>query len=122
MVVLLRFIFISADINICCCHYKRSIQRGYGYIVLGSNGFMIDDLFCASYLGFVVINIEMLSIVSADSNNDNELIVDKVIRVWLCRRFYASRWPPTPFKVDFFLPPQIPDYEIPGIIKIIALG
>ncbi|CAM4811169.1 unnamed protein product [Rotaria magnacalcarata] len=55
----------------------------------------------------------MLSIVSADRDNNNELIVDKVIRVWLCRRLYDSRWPPTPFKVDFFLPPQIPDYEIP---------
>ncbi|CAF4226479.1 unnamed protein product [Rotaria magnacalcarata] len=103
-------------------HYKRSIQRGYGYIVLGSSGFMIDDLFCTSYPFFVVINIEMLSIVSADRDNNNELIVDKVIRVWLCRRLYDSRWPPTPFKVDFFLPPQIPDYEIPGIIKLIALG
>ncbi|CAF4040460.1 unnamed protein product [Rotaria sp. Silwood1] len=103
-------------------HYKHSMQRGYGYIILGSLGLMIDDLFCTTYNRHIVINVEMLNVESSRNDNNNELIVDKMIRVWLCRRVYDSRWPPTPFKVDFFLPSQIPAYEIPGIMNFIAKG
>ncbi|CAF3878884.1 unnamed protein product [Rotaria sp. Silwood1] len=110
-----------------CCgpygsHYKQSIERGYGYIILTSTGLMIDDLFCASYGEHIAIKVELLRFVSSHNDSSNQLTVDKMVRVWLCRRTYDSRCPPTPFKVDFFIPWQIPDYEVPGMVNFIALG
>jgi hypothetical protein len=106
-----------------CCgrgrqHYQRLLMRGHGHIVLGSLGFMIDELFCTTYAYHVVLNLEFLWVKSVP----NEPIADLVMRVWLCRSVYNRRWgPPTPFKVDIFLASQIPSHEIPSIAKYVAI-
>lgn len=102
--------------------YQRLLLRNYGYIVLGSDGFMVDELFCTTYDRHVVLNVELLPKIGLKSENSNEIIIDTVLRIVLCRRVYNSRWgPPTPFKIDIFLPSELPSYEVPGIVRCVAL-
>jgi len=109
-----------------CCgrggsRYQRLLQRGYGHFILGSLGLIVDELFCTTYDHHIVLQVELLPVANGVIREDGVPIIDTMVRVWLCRRLYDSRWPPTPFKVDFFLPPQIPSYEIPGILKFIKM-
>lgn len=110
-----------------CCQpggrrYQRLLQRNHGYIVFGSLGFMVDELFCTTYSRHIVLNVELLPMIGG-ANDENGMTVDKVMRVWLCRRVYNARsGPPIPFKVDICLAAELPSYEIPGIVKYVAMG
>ena len=96
-------------------------MRGYGHVVFGSLGLMIDELYCTLYSGHVVIDVQLLPVQSVTNESSNEPVVDIMMRVWLCRRFYNARWgPPTPFKLDIFLASEVPASEIRNIIHYVA--
>lgn len=101
--------------------YQRLLQRNHGHIVFGSLGFMVDELFCTTYDTHTVLNVELLSMI-ASTNNENEVIPDRVMRVWLRRRVYNAQWGThIPFPIDIFLASELPSYEIPNIVSCVAM-
>ena len=111
----------------CCCGqqhqqlYQSLLQRNSGHIVFGSLGFIVDEFFCTTYDAHVVLNVELLPMIT-DTNDQSQVIQDIVMRVWMCRRVYIRRYGrPIPFKIDIFLASGLPPYEIPNIVQYVAI-
>jgi len=94
----------------CCIDIEKRINelrsRGFGYVIIGRNGFMIDELFCIRYIALIIHNVEILT------NVDQSGAQDTMLHVQYYYRWYESQFSRSAFHADIFIPPQIPKNEL----------
>lgn len=104
----------------CIAMSKKRIdelrQRGYGHVIIGSSGMMIDEIYFISYGAIYVLGAELLR--TTDENG----VEDSMIRVQMTNRLQnESRASGQIFHVDVFVPPHMPADERTNIVDFLSV-
>ncbi|CAF3402177.1 unnamed protein product [Rotaria socialis] len=89
---------------------KKLIARGYGYVLVGLSGLLIDQLATMSYTNQIAVRSEFIRAPNG---------IDMMLRVWFCKRVYRVNWNNDPYTVDIFLPSEMTTDELSDINKYI---
>ncbi|CAF2093389.1 unnamed protein product [Rotaria magnacalcarata] len=87
---------------------KKLLARGYGYVLVGPSGLLIDQLATMNYANQIAVRSEFIRAPNG---------IDMMLRVWFCKRVYRVNWNNDPYNVDIFLPSEMTTDERSDINK-----
>ncbi|CAF1511664.1 unnamed protein product [Adineta ricciae] len=101
---------------VCKTRRKALEHRGFGHVVISRSGFMIDELYYATFAMYSVLNVDRLT------TKDESNIEDSLIRLQIAPRLrYATFMGEIrKFNIDIFIPPNLPSDYITNIMTYLS--
>ncbi len=87
---------------------KRLLARGYGHVLLGSEGFFLDAVSDLTYENLMVVRTEVIRAPNG---------IDVMLSLWFCPRAIKN----DPLRFDIFLPPNMSTERVTSITNFVML-